>query len=232
MYSDTRTNKNPQYIFRRKSFDKTLNLLLITADENKHYVLIKDLNRFVYNQTRHKKRKHFYMFCLQCFSSEDVLKRKTNCITINGEQAVKMPGRGEKVVFQNYHRHVPFVIYADFEAITEKVQGCKPNNNDSYTHAYQKHTDCGYAYKVVSCYDDKYTKPIQLYRGENAVYKFMERMLKEVGYCKGVIKNKFNKSMKMAQADEANFKQATERHICNKTYTDKDKREELETIVT
>lgn len=37
----------------------------------------------------------------------------------------------------------------------------------SFTQAYQKHTDCGYGYKVVCCYDDKYTKPIQIYRGES-----------------------------------------------------------------
>ena len=50
--------------------------------------------------------------------------------------------------------------------------------------AYQRHTDCGYCYKVVCCYDDKYTKPIQIYRGEKAVYKFMENILEEFKYCK------------------------------------------------
>ena len=70
---------------------------------------------------------------------------------------------------------VPFVINADFEAITEKVHACKPNNDNSYFEAYQKHTDCSYGYMVVCCYDDKYSKPVQIYRGENAVYKFMEK---------------------------------------------------------
>ena len=74
--------------------------------------------------------------------------------------------------------------------------------------------------KVVCCYDEKYTKPIQMYRGENAVYKFMER----VGYCKLIIKSKFNKPTKLTQADEANFQRADECHICNKKYTDRDKR--------
>ena len=43
---------------------------------------------------------------------------------------------------------------------------------------------CGYGYKVVCCYDDKYSKPVQKYKGENAVHKFMEKMLKEVQWCK------------------------------------------------
>jgi len=37
--------------------------------------------------------------------------------------------------------------------------------------------------KVVCAYDDKYTKQVK-YRGENAVYKFMEKLLDEVKYCK------------------------------------------------
>jgi hypothetical protein len=133
------------------------------------------------------------MYCLQRFSSEDVLnKHKTECLIINGEQAIKMPQKGENILkFQNYHKQlqVPFVIYTDFEAITVKVSSCKPNDNNSYTESYQKYTDCGFCYKVVCCYDDKYTKPVQIYRGENAVYKFMEKMLEEVKYCKNMIKN-------------------------------------------
>ena len=62
---------------------------------------------------------------------------------------------------------------------TGKVHGCKPNNDNSYTEACQKHTDCGYGYKVVCCYNDKYRKPVQIYRGENAVYKFMEKCSKK-----------------------------------------------------
>jgi len=55
-----------------------------------------------------------------------------------------------------------------------------------------------------------------IYRGENAVYKFMEKMLDEVKYCRNIIKYKFNKPLKMAEKDEENFKKAKECHICNK----------------
>ena len=117
---------------------------------------------------------------------------------------------------------VPFVIYADFEAITKKVQGCRPNDNKSYTVAYQTHEDCGYGYKVVCCYEDKYSKPIQTYRGENTVYKFMEKMLGEVEYCKGIVKKRFNKPLIMTENDKLRFKQMDECHICGNRYTDKD----------
>lgn len=54
------------------------------------------------------------------------------------------------------------MIYADFEAIVEKISGCEKYEEESYTTAYQKRTDCGYSYKVVCCYDDKYSKPVQV----------------------------------------------------------------------
>ena len=215
----------PIYISKEKHEDH-MELLLITKDENKHYVLIKDLNKFMFNQTKHKNKKHFCMHCLQCFSSDRVLnEHKDNCIQVNGTQAVKMPDKDNNILkFNNFHKQqaVPFVIYADFEAIIEKISGCKPNNDKSYTEAHQKHTDCGYGYKVVCCYDDKYTKPVQIYRGEKTVYKFMEAMLEEVKYCKKTMKRCFNKPLKMTSDDVDAFEKAEECHICNKKYTSED----------
>ena len=206
-------NKEPYPIFlSEEKYDREMNLLLITENENNHYVLIKDFNKFKYNQTKHKEKKHFYMYCLQCFSSDRVLNNhKEICIQINGTQAVKMPDKDNNILkFNNFHnqQQVPFVIYADFEAITEKIHGCQPNNDKSYTEAYQKHTDCGYGYKVVCCYDDKYTKPVQIYRGEKAVYKFMEKMLEEVKYCKNVMKKEFNKPLRMTKDNDDKFQKA------------------------
>ena len=158
----------------KETFEDQVNLLLITEDEKKHYVLIKDFNTFKYNQTKHKEKKHFCMYCLQCFSSERILANYVNnCLTVNGAQATNMPKQGENMLkFNNFHKQlpVPFVIYADFEAITRKVQGCKQSeemenekNKRSYMEAYQTHEDCGYGYKLVCCYRERYSKPIQTY---------------------------------------------------------------------
>ena len=217
----------------KETFEDQMNLLLITKDEKKHYVLIKDFNAFMYNQSKHKEGKHFCMYCLQCFSSERVLANHVNnCLTINGAQAINMPKQGENILkFNNLNKQlpVPFVIYADFEAITKKVQGCeqseemkKDKDRKSYKEAYQTHEDCGYGYKVICCYDDKYSKHTLIYRGENAVYKFMEKMLEEVEYCKAVIKKHFNKQLVMTEVDEQHFKTMDGCHICGERYTDKD----------
>ena len=67
-------NKQPYPIYvSKEKYENHLELLLITENENKHYVLIKDFNRFMFQKTKHEHRKHFCMCCLQCFSSEKVL---------------------------------------------------------------------------------------------------------------------------------------------------------------
>ena len=138
-----------------------------------------------------------------------------------------MPKEGENILkFNNFHKQqaVLIVIYADFEAITKKVQGCKPNDDKSYTEAYQTHEDCGYGCKVVCCYKDKYSKLIQTYRGQNAVYKFMEKMFEDVEYCKDIVKKRFNKPLIITENDELCFKLMDKYHICGKKYTNKDVR--------
>ena len=172
---------------------------------------------------------------ISIYLSESILvKHANNCLTINGAQAINMPRQSKNILkFNNFHKQlpVPFVIYADFEAITRKVQGCEQSeemenerNKRSYTEAYQTHEDCGSAYKIICCYDDKYSKDICIYRGENAVYKFMEKMLEEVEYCKDVIKKHFNKPLVMTEDDEQHFRTMDGCHICGEKYTDKDVR--------
>ena len=145
----------------------TLDLLLISEEEKQHYVWIKDFNRFMFKQNKHQHRQYFCTYCLQYFPSKETLNKRTpNCIVVNGKQAVRMPKKGSLVLFKNFHKQLPvfFVIhvYADFEVLTQKIDNCQPDDNKAYTEKYQKHVDCGYAYKLVCCYDDKFSKPIQL----------------------------------------------------------------------
>ena len=205
----------PIYLSKEK-FNYCLNLLLITEGEKKHYCLLKNFNKFMYNQTKNNGRKHFCMYCLQGFSSERVLiNHKVDCIEINGKQSIKMPAPGSTIAFKNYRRQLPapFVIYADFEAITEKVSQKK-----SHTEQYQKHTACGYGYKVVCCYDDKFSKPTKIYRGEMTIHKFIKDMLDEVKYCKKIAKDHFTKPIEMTNEDKESFRSAKECHICKIPY--------------
>ena len=168
------------------------NVIKVIPVQKQHYVYIKDFNSFMYHFTKHKERKHFCMHCLQCFYSDiSLAKHKKDCIVINGDQAIQLPElyidkngkeRIPSVYFHNYHKQlpVPFVIYADFESITEKISGCQPSDRQSYTEKYQRHTACSFGYKVVCHYDKKYSKDVVIYRGEDGIGEFMKSMFEEL----------------------------------------------------
>ena len=209
----------------KEAYEDTFNVLLIereTVKEYKqHYVYIKDFNRLNYNVTKHKSKKHFCLHCLQPFYSEyDLEAHKGDCLIINGTQRIEMPKEGRQVQFHNYQKQlpVPFVIYADFEAITRKIDSCSPDGKTSYTHPYQRHEACGFGYKLVCRYDQKYSKPAVIYRGENVIEKFIDKIYGEVKYCQKIITEKAKRRLVMTAKDEEDFQSAKKCWICQREY--------------
>ena len=153
--------------------EKHVNLLITSNEETSHYVLIKDFNKLCCNVTRKGYKKHFCMQCIQNFTSEEKLQKHIpECMTINNNQTVELPEKGSilkaKSLMQSIK--VPFVIYADLEALLECVE------DKNKTH---KHVACSYGYKVVCCYNEAYSKPFKMYRGVNSLHEFFEAMFNE-----------------------------------------------------
>ena len=206
--------------------DNTLNLLLISKEEKRHYVYIKDFNRFMYNKTKHNCKKHFCIHCLQCFNTEEILKNHLeNCLIVNKKQNIVMPKKGSKIYFKNYYKMLksPFVIYCDFESILEPIETVKQDADlTSYTTEYQNHLISSYAYKVV-CQNDKYTKPIKYFRGEDATKDFLNNLLKESDEIEKILKTKFNEKMIISKKQQNEFYKAKICHICKEKLHKMDK---------
>ena len=80
---------------------------------------------------------------------------------------------------------------------------------------YQDHIPSTFAYKVV-CVDDRSTKLIAVYRGQNAAYEFIKAILKEYKYCRKVMNKHFNKNLIMSEEEEHLFQQSNSCWICKK----------------
>ena len=164
----------PIYISVQK-FENSTDLLFIIDENKSHYVHINNFDRFMFHKTKNKNKKYFCKNCLQCFSSKNVLtEHKEVCLRINGAQSVKLE-KG-KIGFKNLFKQiqVPFKIYSDFECILKSVESYK----GSFSKKYQDHVPCSFTYKLV-CIDDRFSKPIVYYTGENAALKFVEAVLEE-----------------------------------------------------
>ena len=54
----------------------------------------------MYNNTLNRGKKYFYRYCLQAFSTEEILKLLIkDCFNINGKQRIIMPKKDEYVKF-------------------------------------------------------------------------------------------------------------------------------------
>ena len=72
----------------------------------------------------HRRKKKFCRYCLQAFSTKEILKPRINdCFKINGKQMIQVAKKGEYVKIKNYERKIksPFIIYADFKSILVPV---------------------------------------------------------------------------------------------------------------
>ena len=102
-----------------------------------------------------------------------------------------------KIILNKYLK-----IYAD-ECNLKRVE----NYIYSYTKKYQDHVSCSFAYKAV-CIDDRFAKPIVVYRSENTAYEVIKEILKEYKYCKKVMNKHFNKKLIRSEEEEYLFQQS------------------------
>ena len=198
----------------------TVNMLLIEKAGKLHYTWIKDLNRLLYDQSKHRERKYFCERCLHGYTREDLLEaHKPDCRGI-GQTAVRveMPeaGKNDKLTFQNHHKQfpAPFVIYADFEALTTKIEGPELDPSVSNTQRTQLHETCSYCYVVVRC-DGKTETPVE-YRGPDTSEHFLRAIQAEEREIKKVLANP--EDMLMTPEDILNHSRAGVCHICEKPF--------------
>ena len=74
------------------------------------------------------------------------------------------------------------------------------NSKKPHTNKYQKHIACSFGYKLV-CVDDRFTKPFKTYLDKDAVYNFINNIIKESNYCSNVMKKHFKKELSMTKED-------------------------------
>ena len=108
----------------KQNFDDQIGLILISYDNQNqpNYFCIRDFNVFIFNKTRHKNKKHFHKYRLQCFSSERALQEHSDmCLEINGKQNLNL--ESSSIRFKKYFKQtaLPCKIYTDAKYILVKL---------------------------------------------------------------------------------------------------------------
>lgn len=205
----------PIRITKFKESTHHVNLLYLKKGNTSHYCFIKNLNRLL-SRTMAKGRSHkFCIYCLQGFTSNRVLEKHLSYCSKYEAQNVELPVEGENDVleFSDFSKQmkVPFVIYCDFEAFSEKLDVYYDNSRPK-TSKIAQFKPCGFCYQIV-CIDSKYTKKPVLYRGPNVSKTFLESILKEERYIRYILKQ--IKPLKMTNEDILVYNASTKCHICH-----------------
>ena len=182
--------KDTVIVYRISSKEKSvkrINLMLIEKGKRQHYCWVKRESALLFDESKNRNAKHYCMMCLTGFSRADLLvDHKKYCNGVNGRPTrIEMPKEGENILaFQNHQKQMkaPYVIYADFEALVKKIQGCERYSESekkckSYTEKTEWHEACGYSYIVVKSDGEVTSKKV--YRGEEAVKSFLESIMQE-----------------------------------------------------
>ncbi|KAK3791050.1 hypothetical protein RRG08_010454 [Elysia crispata] len=204
------------HLSKQPEEEARINLLLIEKAGKFHYTWIKDLNRLLYDQSKHRERKHFCERCLHGYSREDLLEaHRPECKGIGQTAArVEMPEEGKnKFTFQNHHKQLPapYIIYADFEALTTKVEGPELDPSKSNTRRTEHHEACSYCYVKVRC-DGQTEAPVE-YRGRGAAEHFLRALVSEERGIKKALSNP--QAMRMTRADWETHRTARRCHVCD-----------------
>ena len=152
----------PLRVSKYTGSEHDITLMLIRNTENSHYCLVDKLSSLLASQINNHKGTRY--FCLRCLNNFDCLKslneHKEFCYSHECTK-INMPEKGTMLHFKNFHHSekVPFIVYADLEALIKEMHNCDPNPQNSYIKKYQKHEAVSFSY-YIKCFDDSVCEPI------------------------------------------------------------------------
>ena len=127
--------------------------------------------------TKGKRKEHFCLRCSNPFWCQEALSKHEEYCGEYESVKIELPKEGTMLKFKN-HFHaekVPFIIYADTEALIKNIQNCNPNPGKSYTKKYQKHEPISFSY-YIKCFNDNVYEPrLRSYTGVDAMEIFVGR---------------------------------------------------------
>ena len=194
--------------------------------------------------------------CLHGFKRKTHEKERKDCKLLNRHQKycktlkpqrTVLPSDDEKILkFTNIQKqlNVPYVMYVDFESVlvdtTEEGEGevstfikedvkvedepkAKKQKKETI---YQRHEVVSYAFKIVSSVDPNWNEPIELYRGVDAVDKFItSAQEKAKRIFDEYIKNPKEQPV-LTREQQQEHDSSTHCHICKEEFKDDDKKVE------
>ena len=214
-------NKNervyPLKVSNYTGCEHDITLMLIKDEENSHYCLVNNISALLISQlNKHKGTCHICLRCLNGFKcSQSLDKHKEYCYNNECVKTI-MPEKGTMLKFKNFlhSEKVPFVVYADTEALIKEMYNCDPNPENSYTKKYQKHEPVSFSY-YIKCFDNSVCQPIlRTYTKTTTEEDAMDIFIKWLEEDVKALANIKVKEMIFTEEDRKRFNEEKECWIC------------------
>ena len=192
---------NSKKIIRKslKTYDKILDLLVI--NDINHYILIKNLNLFIGNNSHIVET---CRNCLNCFYSKS--KYDVHLNYCKNRKCVKlMPSHKKYLKFDNLKNCIKsnFIVNSDFECIIDPIS--------------KEHTFVSGAY-YLECKNDKYTKNIQCFYD---LEEYCKSLYNELEYIENIEKTYLNNPIDYTHFNEEEYKNNKQCEYCLSKFDDK-----------
>ena len=189
---------NGKQIIRKslKNYDKNLDLLLI--NEINHYILIKDINKFISNNS------HVVKSCRNCLNSfycEEKYKFHIEYCK-NRKPKKLLPSFKKYMQFENLKNFIKrnWVIHSDFECVID------PNTKE--------HKFISGRY-LLECKNQKYSKNIQTFYN---LEEYTKNLFNELKYIEEIEENHLQNPINYTNFDQNEFDNALKCEYCNNEF--------------
>ncbi len=108
---------------RERSYQ--VNLLLLQSENQSHYVVIKNIHRFLSDRRKGNSSYYFCQYCLHGFTSQNLLNDHIQYCQVHDAQKIELPTNKDCFLeFKAYEKtlRVPYVIYADCECLNKTIR--------------------------------------------------------------------------------------------------------------
>ena len=149
-------------------------LLMITDCEKWHYLAVTSLSRLLRGITSNHNGDFYCLNCFHAYTTENKLESHKKVCENHDYCFIEIPNEDNKILKYNHGEksmRAPFIIYADLESLSEKMETCYNNPEKSSTTKINKHTPSGHSL-FTHCPFDITKNKLDYYRGEDCMKKF------------------------------------------------------------
>ena len=203
--------------------EKQVILLMISNDENWHYLIVKNLSRLRRGITSNHDGDFYCLNSFHSYRTKNKLDAHKRICENHDYCHIEMPTKDNNTIKYNQGGKsikLPFIAYADLECLLEKMSTCYNTQEESSTTKINKHTSSGYSI-FTHCSFNKSKNKLNYYRGEDCITKFCKDLRE---HATKIINYEKKDMVPLTKKEEENYNNQKVCYICKKEFDKSDKK--------